>query len=111
MMPGQAARVPGRVLRRRRRRRRLMRLAVFIVILLVAIWAGVRVAHAGVDGAIYTGARYQVRSGDTLWGIAARHYGSQADLRRVVFDIRQSNGLQGATVQPGETLRLPYEGQ
>ena len=52
-----------------------------------------------------------MQAGDTLWGIAARHYGTQADLRRVVFDIRQSNGLQGATVQPGETLRLPYEGQ
>jgi hypothetical protein len=111
MRPALAARVPSRVLRRRRRRRRLARLVVFLVVLLVAVWAGVRVAHAGVDAAIYTGARYQVRAGDTLWGIAARHYGGQADLRRVVFDIRKANGLQGATVQPGETLRLPYEGQ
>lgn len=105
---------PSRVVRRQRRRRRLAgltRLAVFMLVLMLAIWAGVRVAHAGPDAAIYTGVRYQVQAGDTLWGIAAAHYGGGVDIRRAVYDIRQANGLQQAVVHPGDTLTLPYEGQ
>ncbi len=99
--------------RRRVRRRRLaglVRFAVFLLLIFVAVWAGVRVAHAGPDASVYMGQRYVVRSGDTLWTIAAREYGGTLDLRRAVFDIRQASGLRGSALAPGDTLTLPYEG-
>ncbi len=102
----------GRAARRLRRRRRLaglLRLVVFVAVLTVAIWAGVRVAHAGDDGAIYTGERYQVRAGDTLWSIAVGHYGDGVDIRQAIYDIRRANGLGRGVLQPGDVLRLPFE--
>ena len=47
-----------------------------------------------------------VRPGDTLWSIASRIAGPQADPRPVVDDLQQANHVMGAIV-PGETLRLP----
>jgi len=74
----------------------------------VAVWAGVRVAHAGTDASVYTGQRYVVSGGDTLWSIAAQEYGAGVDLRRAVYQIREVNHLDGSTVSPGERLTLPY---
>jgi len=96
---------------RRRRLAGLLRFAVFLLLIFVAVWAGVRVAHAGEDASVYTGHRYVIRAGDTLWDIAAHEYGPGADLRRAVWQIRQANDLGGATVQPGRQLTLPYLGQ
>ena len=48
---------------------------------------------------------YVVQSGDTLWSVAARHYGG--DLRGVVWELQRRNGLAGATVRPGQQLVLP----
>lgn len=101
----------GRAGRRQRRRRRvggLVRLAVFLLLIFVAVWAGVRVAHAGEDARVYSGDRYEVRAGDDLWTIAASHYGAAIDLREAVYVIREANRLQGSTVHPGDDLRLPY---
>jgi cell division protein YceG involved in septum cleavage len=100
----------GRAGRRRRRRRRvagLIRFVVFLLLIFVAVWAGVRVANAGTDASLYTGRHYVVRQGDDLWTIASRHYDRNVDLRKAVFAIRQANGLRSATLQPGQDLRLP----
>lgn len=104
---------PGRAARRRARRRLagLARLAVFALVLTLAVWAGVRVAHAGGDATLYTGTRYEVKAGDTLWGIAGRSYDPSIDIRRAIYDIRQVNGLEHSVLQPGQTLVLPYEGE
>jgi LysM repeat protein len=49
--------------------------------------------------------RYVVRPADTLWAIALREYGG--DPREAVWQIRERNGLDGTTVQPGQVLVLP----
>jgi LysM repeat protein len=49
--------------------------------------------------------RYVVQPADTLWAIALREYGG--DPREAVWEIRQRNGLDGTTVQPGQVLVLP----
>jgi nucleoid-associated protein YgaU len=83
---------------------------VFLLLIFIAVWAGVRVAHAGTDASVFAGHQYVVRSGDSLWGIAAREYGSGADLRRAVFEIGEANHLRQSGVQPGDRLTLPYLG-
>ena len=100
----------GRVQRRRRRLAGLVRFVVFLLLIFVAVWAGVRVAHAGEDGSIYTGHQYTVQSGDTLWTIAAGEYGGAADLRKAVYAIREVNKLSDSDVQPGQGITLPYLG-
>ena len=41
---------------------------------------------------------------DTLWSIAAQGY---ADPRQGVWEIKHRNGLNGATIVPGQVLVLP----
>lgn len=102
----------GRRVLRRRRLAGFLRLAVFLLLIFIAVWAGVRVAHAGGDAAVYRGEKYVVGSGETLWGIAIHHYGDDTDPRRGVYDIRRANGLAADSVlQPGDTLMLPYAGE
>ena len=48
---------------------------------------------------------YRVRPYDTLWSIAASHYGG--DPRSAVYAIESANHLSGAAISPGETLVLP----
>src|SRR5674536_22618 len=96
---------------RRRRLAGLLRFSVFLLLIFIAVWAGVRVAHAGEDASIYTGHQHVVRGDDTLWSIAAQEYGTGIDLRRAVYEIREANGLQASTVRPGECLTLPYQGE
>jgi LysM repeat protein len=49
---------------------------------------------------------YRVKSGDTLWSIAAAQ-GSGGDVRAAVYSIRTANHLTGSTIVPGQTLVLP----
>jgi LysM repeat protein len=48
-----------------------------------------------------------VRPGDTLWGIAAAHAGSNADVQELVDRISDVNHLQSGSLQPGQHLRIP----
>jgi LysM repeat protein len=48
-----------------------------------------------------------VRSGDTLWGIARRHLGAQADPRPYVDRLVRANRLAGGTIRAGQRLILP----
>ena len=47
-----------------------------------------------------------VQPGDTLWSIAAKHAGS-GDVQDAIDLISTVNHLHGATLQPGEHLRIP----
>jgi nucleoid-associated protein YgaU len=50
---------------------------------------------------------YVVERGDTLWAIATTVAGPGADLRDVVATIMDLNGLDGATIYPGQPLLVP----
>lgn len=50
---------------------------------------------------------YVVSQGDTLWGIAKSSAPPGSDLRDAVADIRALNGLDGATIHPGQILLVP----
>ena len=108
---GAGRRPSSRAGRRQLRRRRLaglLRFVVFLLLIFVAVWAGVRVAHAGTDASVYTGHQYVVSGGDTLWSIAAHEYGADVDPRHAIYKIREVNHLDESTVSPGDRLTLPY---
>jgi nucleoid-associated protein YgaU len=46
-----------------------------------------------------------VQAYDTLWTIAAGHYGG--DVRDAVWQIQNANHLAGAGIRPGQMLVLP----
>lgn len=48
-----------------------------------------------------------VRSGDTLWSIAAAHTASNADVQDTIDRITQVNHLSGVSIAPGQRLRVP----
>jgi len=50
-----------------------------------------------------------VAAGESLWVIAESVAPDDADLRRVVREIRALNDLSDATIRPGEVLILPLE--
>ena len=49
--------------------------------------------------------RYVVARYDTLWSIAASH--DAGDPREAIWEIQSRNHLAGATIVPGQVLRLP----
>jgi LysM repeat protein len=52
---------------------------------------------------------YVVRPGDTLWSIATR-FAPSTDPRIVVDAIRSANGLDPASLMPGQQLSIPSVG-
>ena len=48
--------------------------------------------------------RYVVQRYDTLWSIASNGY---SDPRQGIWEIKERNGLRGATIVPGQVLVLP----
>ena len=92
---------------RRRRLRGLSRLALLVLVMIVAVWVGTRVANGAGNGGAYSEHTYTVRSGDTLWSVASAAYPGSHDPRRLVYGIEQRNHLAGADIHPGEVLTLP----
>lgn len=77
-----------------------VKLAVLVGLLTVAVAFGARTS----DGAAH-GETYVVRSGDSLWSIAAAHYGG--DVREGVWRLQERNGIAGTLLRPGRRLVLP----
>jgi nucleoid-associated protein YgaU len=76
------------------------RIVVIVALVVVAVaWGARRSDSAGREQT------YLVRAGDTLWTIAASHYGG--DTREGVWRLQNRNHLTGTLVRPGEKLVLP----
>lgn len=48
-----------------------------------------------------------VRSGDTLWGLAAQYSQQSRDMRLAVDEILRINELATAELQPGQVILVP----
>jgi LysM repeat protein len=59
------------------------------------------------DPAALTFVDHTVRSGDTLWDIAAAHVTSGDDVRVLIEDIKHHNGLATSVIVPGQVLHIP----
>ncbi len=75
-----------------------------VLLLLVAVVAGLLVGSAGV--AESQTRTVQVRQGDTLWSLADR-YAASRDPVRTIERIRHLNHLRGYTIRAGQRLRVP----
>ncbi|HEX9643941.1 MAG TPA: LysM peptidoglycan-binding domain-containing protein [Acidimicrobiia bacterium] len=53
---------------------------------------------------------YTVRTGDTLWDLAAERTPGGGDVRATVHTIKIANGLASSVIAPGQTLELPAPG-
>ncbi len=91
---------------RRRRLRGLSRLALLVLVVIVSVWVGTRVANAASNGAAFSEHTYAVRS--------RRHAldcGRRAPTRAVTTRgssstrIERRNHLAGADIHPGERAR------
>ncbi len=69
--------------------------------LVVLVWS----AYARPSGAHRAKQVYTVKAYDTLWSIAAAHYGG--DVRAAIWRIQDRNRLNGTTLRPGQRLVLP----
>jgi len=96
---------------RHRRLRGLSRLALLVLVLIVAVWVGTRVANATSSSAAFSERTYVVHSGDTLWSISRSAYPAGHDLRELVYTVEQRNHLTEADIRPGESLILPIVAQ
>lgn len=75
---------------------------IVVVLLFAAFLWAVFARDTGAGGPART---YVVRPGDTLWSIASAVYGG--DPRKGVWRLQRRNGLEGATIVPGQRLLLP----
>jgi LysM repeat protein len=78
-----------------------VRIAFVTLLVMVLAWS----VLTRVSEATGTPQPYRVQAGDTLWSIAADHYGG--DPRQGVWAIQRENGLGGTPLTPGEVLLLP----
>lgn len=86
-----------------------MKRLVCLAVLLIA--AAVFVSGYGVTRAV-TYQSYYVGEGETLWEIASEHMVEQdktRDVRELVHDIAEYNGLHGKTLQAGQMIIIPLE--
>jgi LysM repeat protein len=74
---------------------------VIVVLVAVLVWA----VLARDTGAGPTPRVHRVEAGETLWSIAVEHYGG--DPRAGVWRLQEANGLEGATIVPGQRLLVP----
>jgi nucleoid-associated protein YgaU len=82
----------------------LTTVALGVVLLLAnAVFAGNGEPGGGTAGWV----EHRVVTGDTLWDIAADLTSAGGDVRRTVYDIRQANRLESATIVPGQVLLVP----
>jgi LysM repeat protein len=72
-----------------------------IALVLTVLWAAFARASDGAGPP----ERYLVQPGDSLWSIAAERY--PGDPREGVWQLQRTNGLEGASIYPGQQLLLP----
>ena len=102
-VPRRAAPTKVRLTRRARRLAVVLALAAGVGL---GSWLGPLVGGGGGDLRLAGESSVVVRAGDTLWSIASALDG-EGDVRALVDQIQELNGLQGAEIHPGQTWLLP----
>ncbi|MFH1105548.1 MAG: LysM peptidoglycan-binding domain-containing protein [Actinomycetota bacterium] len=92
-------------------RNRVVVLLTSVALALVLLLASAVAAQAddpiGPSSASATYVSHTVRSGDTLWDIAASYTPAGDDVRDVIVDIKAANELDSSVIVPGQVLVIP----
>ncbi|MBM3147661.1 MAG: LysM peptidoglycan-binding domain-containing protein [Actinobacteria bacterium] len=80
---------------------------MLVAVVCVVAWGGARVAIAQTEAAAPV-TIHRVQPGETLWGIVEVYYDDDGrDIRRLIQDVMDANGLSDATLHPGQAIELP----
>ena len=87
------------------------RVVVFVAGLLLLLGMGLLISN-GAGAALHAGTPESTHSivvapGDTLWELASEAAGADGDVRSMIDHIEKINGLAGASLSAGQTLRIP----
>ena len=81
--------------------------ALFIISITVVVVLLLLASAGNAAGDITDTYDYRVKSGDTLWEIAAEHGPEGVDRRRVVAAIERINDLGSSSLQAGQVIEIP----
>ncbi|MCF8002122.1 MAG: LysM peptidoglycan-binding domain-containing protein [Halanaerobiales bacterium] len=51
----------------------------------------------------------EIKNGQTLWQIAESEFGSDSNIRKYVYQIKQINNLNDSNLSPGQIIKVPIE--
>lgn len=103
--------VPAQARLRLTRRGRLVLVALCAAVLVLAsVLVSGRAASADAPASAPVVERHVVASGETLWEIASSISGPGEDVRDVILELAELNGLADSSLVAGQTIVLPVQG-
>lgn len=83
---------------------------VLAVCLVVFLWSATPLVNSNAYMEVSNYTTFHVKSGDTVWGIAANYVTAKDDIRDLTQAIAQLNGLNhNARIYPGQVLKVPMK--
>ena len=79
--------------------------ALMVILCSMAIGALFPISAADNRQISYT--EVKVEAGDTLWNIDKLYGDSSKDIREVIYDICEANGIEAGAIYHGQRLRIP----
>ena len=86
------------------------RFAAFCAVAALVISCAVCAVFIPTDNAMASERAYTpvyVGEGDTLWSIVKENYPSDTDIRSMIYDIQNANGMSTSTIYPGDVIYIP----
>lgn len=81
---------------------------LLVISLVMVLWSAGPLASSDAYMNASTYVTIQVRSGDSVWSIAAKYVTDRDDIRDLTYAINQLNGLQrNGQIFPGQVLKIP----
>lgn len=83
-------------------------LAITVIILSIILLISVLSFKAMTEKEIYY-KDIEIKNGQTLWQIAESEFGSDSNIRKYVYQIKQINNLKNSILSPGQVIKIPIE--